>query len=269
MDPLPVLIQDGLISARLWMPVVKEWLDPEAPVRIRRQINLTDVREVDQVAVVDSMFASALLQDHLIVPNVALASREVSALNFVTGDRPDGVDEVVLSTVNVSMTGRAVAETVIPQYYGIRILEWTDQQHTVQGNYAVITEGDEALVQLPNDASYHEDLGRAWFLFTDAPLVSHVCLAPARIAMNKPERVVATIRLLENLLDASVEYARELRRNLSRDHDIDRELITEILAGQTTQLGEQEIAGLSTLYVQSGVIRDPATLHKSIWSISG
>lgn len=249
---IPVLIDDRLTACRYALPISAEWVS--VPGLETRQINNpAEIRESNAVALVDSLIASLLLDSHAIVTDHAVASRRASMLTMVSHTRPDDVDDVIVATHDVSVSGRGVAETTLPRFYGISASSWVNERREVDRTTVLITEGAEALIAIDDPDAYQEDLGRAWFLLTDTPYVSHVCIAPRALLTRDPGSVVAAVAGLEAARAAGDERARELRRNISRDFDIDREVLADTLADQTYQLSDPERSGLLALWRSTGV----------------
>lgn len=249
---VPVLIDDRLTACRYALPVSAEWVS--IPGLETRQINTpAEIRESNAVALVDSLIASLLLDSHAIVTDHAVASRRASMLTMVSHTRPDDVDNVVVATHDVSVSGRGIAETTLARFYGITAMSWVNERREVDSSTVLITEGAEALIALDDPEAYQEDLGRAWFLLTDTPYVSHVCIAPRALLTRDPAAVVGAVARLEAARAAGEERARELRRNVSHDFDIDRDVIADTLADQTYTLGDAERSGLLALWRSTGV----------------
>lgn len=256
MVSVPTLVESRLPACWYAYPVQAGWLEA-AGVEAVRDLSPTLVREQNAVALIDSLAATRLLDSHLIVSNHAVASRRASFLTIVTHTRPDDVDNVTVSTPDVSLSGRGLAEATLPRFYGITVANWSDERLPVNEATALLSEEAEALIPVDVADYYQEDLGRAWFLLTDTPYVSHVCVAPRAVLTREPTAVLEAVNRLTTSRQAAEEQARELRRNLSRDLGIERDLFTETLADQTYNLGDAERAGLLGLWQHVGV-RPPA-----------
>ena len=243
MTPIPILIENRLTCCWYAYPVQTGWVKDENII-LERNLGPARVREANAVALIDSLAATRLLDSHVIVSDHAVASRRASFLTIVTHTRPDDVDNVTVSTPDVSLSGRGLAETTLPRFYGITATEWTPSRLPVNETTALLTEEAEALIPVDEPDQYQEDLGRAWFLLTDTPYVSHVCVAPRSELTRNPEAVVQAVSRLTTARESAEANARELRRNLSRDLDIERDLFTETLADQTYRLDDAERAGL-------------------------
>lgn len=243
MTDIPTLIDDRLTDCWYAYPVQAGW-EGTAGIQLVRDLGPSAVREANAVALIDSLAASRLLDSHVIVNSHAVASRRSSFLTIVTHTRPDEVDNVTVATPGVSLSGRGLAETTLPRFYGITVSAWSDERQPVTETSAMLTEEAEALIPVDEEDHYQEDLGRAWFLLTDTPYVSHVCVAPRSGLTQDPAGVVAAVKRLEDARTAAEANARELRRNLSSDLGIERDLFTDTLADQTYRLDDAERSGL-------------------------
>lgn len=252
METIPILIDDRLPACRYALPVTAGWVT-EPGLEVQRITSPAGIREQNAVALVDSLIASLLLESHAIITDHAVASRRASMLTMVSNTRPDDVDNVIVSTPDVSVAGRGVAESTLPRFYGISATGWVNERRGVDRSTVLITEGAEALIPVDDADAYQEDLGRAWFLMTDTPYVSHVCVAPRSLLTRNPASIVEAVSRLEAARSAGEERARELRRNISRDFDIDRDVIADTLADQTYRLDDPERAGLLALWRATGV----------------
>lgn len=267
MPNIPILIDARLTACWYSYPFQTGWIDaPE--VKVIRDPHPATIRERNAIALVDSLAATRLLESHVIVADHAVASRRASFLTVVTHTRPDEVDNVTVSTRNVSLVGRGLAEATLPRFYGIVATSWTDERLDVNAQTIVVTEEAEALIPVDDNEHYQEDLGRAWFLLTDTPYVSHVCVAPRSILTSDPSSVIAAVESLEQARQASNDHARELRRNLASDLGIERDLFTETLADQTYRLDDPERSGLLGLWKHLG-IQLPGNMSDRIVTLGG
>jgi predicted solute-binding protein len=264
MPDLALSIDDRLMTAAYWMPLREGWSVSPMPVQVERHGSPRQYREAPVVLLADSILASQLLDSHFIIRDHAIVTRRESMLTMVTNDRPDNVESATLSTHDLSLSAKALAELVIPTFYGITIQSWTEDPLDVDESTIRITEGPEALLPTADEAHYHEDLGRAWFLMTATPYVSHVTLAPRSALQEDPAAVRRATDVLTNLLGASNNHRRELRRNLSKDHGIDREVIADALTDQTYTLDDEAANGLRELYTRAGLLSNPAQLDGSL-----
>jgi predicted solute-binding protein len=155
----------------------------------------------------------------------------------------------------------------LPRFYGITLTGWTDQPRTPDDNTVLLEEGATALADVEDDGLFHEDLGRAWYLLTQTPYVSHICVVPRRLVSSDRVAVEQAVARLDVARSLATERARELRRDLTRAYGVDRELLTEVLAEQTNELGSAELGGLKSLYSFSGRTSAANRLESAIFSL--
>jgi hypothetical protein len=249
------------------MPVEKGWVDPGVKVEVTESPNAAALRAHDGIAIVDSLLASTALDTSVIVREHGVMMDQISLLTMVTHDRPDEIGRAIVATPGVSLCGRAVAEIVIPSFYGIEIGGWSDEPAEVGPESILITEDAAALLPTDDETHYHEDLGRAWFLLTDTPFVSHVCLAPRNVYESDPDSLRDASHALDRITACADEQRRMLRRNISRDHGIDRELVVDVFDALKLRLSDAGIDGLKTLYHRAGVLARTGPIDHRIVSL--
>lgn len=250
---MTILIERRLGTAPYWMPVDRGWVEPSMEVEIVDSPTPAALRAHNGIMLVDTLLASILLDSSLILTDHAVAADTISLLTMVTSERPDGIEEASIATPGVSLTGRAVAEIVIPEFYGITVKEWLDTPADVGPEIVLVTEDEQALLPTANASDFHEDLGRAWFLLTETPFVSQICLVPEVLYENDPATVRHALADLAAMRKAAEDQRRLLRRNVSRDHDIDRDLVVDVFDGLHFDLDESGVEGVSALFRQTGV----------------
>jgi predicted solute-binding protein len=249
-----ILIERRLGTAPFWMPVEKGWVDPGVQVEIIESPSAATLRAHSRLAIVDSLLASTALDSSVIAREHCVMMDQISLLTMVTADRPDEIERATVSTPGISLTGRALAEIVIPSFYGIEIAGWSNEAAGAGPNSILITEDAAALLPTDDEAHYHEDLGRAWFLLTNTPFVSHVCIAPEAVYAGDPEALREVSQALDRIVASAEEQRRMLRRNISGDHGIDRDLVVDVFDALKLRLSDAGIEGLKTLYHRSGVL---------------
>ena len=248
-----ILIERRIATAPFWMPFEQQWADIDVDVVVRSVLTPAELRSHGGVAIVDSLLATTILESSRILSSHAVVADRISALTMVTSERPDGIDGAIAGVEGVSLTGRAIAEIVIPEFYGIQIDTWTTEPVSVDSGTILVTEDEKALLPTAVESDFHEDLGRAWFLMTDTPFVSHVCTVPESLAATDPGIIHSSARALTVLREAAGNERRRLRRNISGDHGIDRDLVVDLFDGLRFQLDASSQRGLAALYSRVGV----------------
>lgn len=251
---MSILIERRLGTAPYWMPVERGWCEPDHEIVIVEDLTPADLRGHAGVMLVDTLLASTVLESSLILTDHAVTADTISLLTMVTSERPDGIERASVAAPGVSLTGRAVAEIVIPEFYGISISDWLDETAAVGSETIRVTEDVQALLPTERESDFHEDLGRAWFLMTETPFVSHVCLVREERYESDPPSIRQAMQDMRGMLRAADDQRRLLRRNISRDHDIDRDLVVDVFDGLHYALSDSGVDGLRTLYGQTGVL---------------
>ncbi len=250
---------------------------PELVVAVTRFEGMAGFRDVDNTARILQLLGTSWAEEtarrltdgpadqalHAVVADLAVVARRATMLTLATHTRPDDVDDVAVSLAGVSPAGRAAALATLRAFYGIGAREWSDETFAVDAAHAVVSEGPAALIPIEDDEIYQEDLGRAWFLMTDTPFVSHVCVARRSLLTRDPVAVAEAVGRLAAALAAGNERGRELRRDLSKRHGIDRDLLVEVLADQEWELTAEGIAGLALLARRAG-LTSGANLERAV-----
>jgi predicted solute-binding protein len=261
-----IMLDDRLETVIFGYPFSAGWVNGE-DVSLVPYLPPSQV-DTAKVALVDSIAALTMLRTHVIVRDIAIVCRHASMLTLVTHTRPDEVEAVTVSIPGISPAGRTVATAVLETFYGINVTEWSEEDHAVDAAHATLTEGAGALIATENEVHYQEDLGRAWFLMTDRPFVTHVAIASRAALGSGPGDVAAAVARLVESRRLATERGRELRRDLSKGLGIDRETLTDTLADQTHVLDDDAVDGLAVLAARGGLRMSRRELLDALVSIS-
>lgn len=249
--PPAIAIDDRLPTALYAYPVTAGWVEQDG-IRLERGLR-PDVARQATVALLDSVFALTMLDTHVILRDAAIVWRTASMLTLTTDARPDDVEAVTIAIPGISAAGRAIATAVVTPFYGITVTGWAEEPREVDATTAIISEDAAALIADDDEEHYQEDLGRAWFLLTTLPFVSHVCVAPRSLLASDPAAIADAVTRLDAARTTGLERARELRRDLSKGFNIDRETLTETLADQSHTLNTEAVDGLIELSKRTGL----------------
>ncbi|HQZ90613.1 MAG TPA: hypothetical protein PLR44_11230 [Thermomicrobiales bacterium] len=253
---LRIAIDNRLETARLTYPFEAGWVE-QGGVSLVAGLTSTRAAEVD-IALLDSVSALSMLANFAVLSDLALVARRATMLTLATHTRPDDVDDVAVSLAGVSPAGRAVALATLQPFYGIRAREWSEETFPVDTEHAVVSEGPAALILAGDEETHQEDLGRAWYLLTDTPFVSHICVVRRGLLSRDPVAVAEAAGHLVASLEAGNERGRELRRDMAKRYDIDRDLLVEVMADQEWELTAEGVSGLALLARRSGLTSGPA-----------
>lgn len=246
-----ITIDDRLATAMYSYPVTAGWVEASG-ITLTRGLRPAAARQA-AIALLDSVYALTMLDTHVVLRDAAIVWRTASMLTMTTSARPDEVEQATIAIPGISAAGRAVATSVVTPFYGITVTSWAEEVRDVDTETAVISEDAEALIADDNEDRYQEDLGRAWFLLANLPFVSHVCVAPRALLASDPAAIAGAITRLNGARATGQERGRELRRDLSKVLNIDRETLTETLADQTFTLDDEALDGLVELARRTGL----------------
>jgi predicted solute-binding protein len=251
-----IAIDDRLTTAMFAYPVTAGWVDTSG-ITLTRGLQPNGARQAT-IALLDSVYALTMLDTHVIVRAAGVVWRTASMLTMTTQTRPDEVEQATIAIPGISAAGRAVAPAGITAVYGITVSGWAEDERAVDETTAVVSEDVAALIADENVEHYQEELGRAWYLLANLPFVSHLCVAPRALLASDPAAVAGAVERLNAARATGQERGRELRRDLSKGLNIDRETLTETLADQTYALDDEALDGLVELAKRTslGVSRD-------------
>ncbi len=251
MTTTTIAIDDRLTTAMYSYPITAGWVETSG-ITLARGLRPDDARHAT-VALIDSVYALTMLDTHVILRDAGIVWRTASMLTMTTHTRPDEVEQATIVIPGISAAGRAVATAVITAFYGITVTDWSEEARDVDETTAVISEDAAALIADEDEDRYQEDLGRAWFLLANLPFVSHVCVAPRALLASDPASISRAVERLNGAKTIGQDRGRELRRDLSKGFNIDRDTLTETLADQTFTLDDEALDGLVELARRTGL----------------
>ncbi len=259
-----LLIDDRLETAFLHHPLREGWVDAPG-VQVQR-VTAADAAQAP-LALVDSIVAAELASTHVVLRDIAVVWSTASLITLMTHTRPDEVEQVQVAFGDVAPAGRAAAIASVQPFYGIEVSEWVNAADgPVDATHARVEGGPAALIAVDetDQETYQEDLGRTWFLLTDLPFVSHVCICPAARLTSDPRAVAEDLAQLRALLDAGLERGREVRRDLAKQHGIDRDTLTESFSEVEWVVENDSLRGLRELYRRS-MLATAANRMRAVW----
>lgn len=177
-----------------------------------------------------------LQDDYAILPELAAGGQHDAATILVGDRRLDEVDNPLVDLGASSRTTELLTRATLLKFYGITAATWlhdgdefpapSDTQQTIE-----IRDGGEALhlLDTPGDRVI-SDLGRAWFILTGLPPVSHLLLAPNNSLETLWLKEV--LAALPAALEVVHERRRELRRTLAERYGVSRDLLNTYYSDQ-------------------------------------
>ena len=226
----PTLLLDDTPSiAPLALAHELGWISLPYPVETIASLTATTARAHPDALVFAPITAYPELQtSHTVLPILAGGSNYNAAIVLVA-DRPlPEIDDCLVDLGDSSRTAEALARGTLRKFYGINPLTWLRDERPDGDSLPVVEvrEGGEALHLLdePGDRVV-VDLGKAWFILTGLPPVTHLLLVPDAVLRATPD--------LPQTLDAALTAATatlrerqdELRQELSKRYGVSLDLL--------------------------------------------
>lgn len=277
---LELLLDDAPGPAPLALAVERGWATLPAPVRTAPGLTAAAAREHTDALVLLPVAEYALVQEtHVILPALAAGGHHGAATVLAADRRLDEIDAPIVDLDAISRTSECLARATLGKFYGITGATWTredgasdarepapsgaqeaasDQPPGTPDNPAEeappaerptveIREGGEALhlLDAPGDAVV-ADLGRAWFILTGLPYLSHLLVAPRPLLERDPDGLRELVAALPAALGVAHERRRELRRQLADRYGVSRDLLNDFYNDQfLTLTGDAQKAALA------------------------
>lgn len=181
---------------------------------------------------------AALQESYTILPELAVGGQHSLPAILVADRRLDEVDDPIVDLAEVSRATECLARATMLKFYGITAAAWRRDEPgpTVAGAAPPLTveirDGGEALhlLEAPGERVI-SDLGKAWFILSGLPPVSHLLLAPDA-ALGEEAALRATLDALTAALAVVHERRRELRRTLAERYGVAREFLNDFYSDQ-------------------------------------
>ena len=275
---LQLLLDDTPAIAPLTLALERGWATLPATVRTLPRVDATVARAQPAALVLVPIAEYAVLQDdYVIVPELACGGHHNAGSVLIGDRRLDTIDDPLVDLADVSRGTELLARATLLKFYGMAAAAWLrdgdtppphtgagiDRRHTIE-----IREGGEALhlLDAPGEAEV-SDLGRAWFILTGLPPVTHLLLAPQG-ALRTPA-LAALVAALPAALAAAHERRRELRRDLAERYGVSRDLLGDFYADQFLTLTGDAQKSLLALFPAGAWGMDLPTvaqLHLAPWA---
>ena len=269
---LELLLDDAPGLAPLALAVELGWVSLPLPLRTVPQLTADEARErADALVVLPAVEYALLQQSHLIVPALAAGGQHGSATVLVADQRLDEIEAPTVDLEGASRGAECLARATLGPFYCISRAIWTregdgrehppggrsDGHHdesTTAGDgpaaetqiddeaprarpTVLVREGGEALHLLDEPGmTTVADLGRAWFILTALPPVSHLFLAPRDLSPADEAGLRELTAALPGALATLHERRRELRRELSERYGVSRERLNDVYHDQFSSL---------------------------------
>ncbi len=229
-----LLLDDHPALAPLALAIEQGWGTLPISVRVVANLNAHTVQEYPAALACLPLAEYADLQTtHTIVPDLAAGDQHDAGTLLVADRRLDEVDQVIVDLGATSRTSELLTRATLLKFYGITAVAWTRDEPLPEETQQVIAirDGGEALYLRDTAANrILSDLGRAWFILSGLPPVSHLLLAPNN-ALTAPW-LTETRAAIPDLLAVVASRRRELRRTLAERYGVSRELLHQYYSGQ-------------------------------------
>jgi predicted solute-binding protein len=260
-----LLIDDTFATSTYTTPITLGWVTPPDGVAIELTHGLaaTQIGEAD-VALTPASVILPLHQTHQIMPSIAVIANGVGAVAMRTPVRPDEIEKTPVRLLD-SDGAELLARATLRPFYGIEPTSWLREENAPDTARAevVIVSGAEALRE--PEAGYSEDLGRAWFILTSLPVVSHVLLLPQ--GMTTPERQFI-FTFLDGAKTEGLARRREWRTALAEREGIARNRAGAFWGAQRLKLDVSDRQALREL-LRLGSPKEYAPLATGVPFIDG
>lgn len=177
-----------------------------------------------------------LHETHNVAPGLAIVFDRTAPFALRSPVRPDGIERTPIQLIDVSSSGELLARATLDPFFGI----------TPAGFYREPVDDAEAVVlgaplalQAP-EAGFSEDLGKAWYILTEAPFVSHIVVVPKESAGESD-------LAFEALKSQSETSRRAIRGRIAESTGIDKETLLALYQQTRFALDETDRRALLLL----------------------
>ncbi len=231
-----LLLDDAPAAAPLALALELGWATLPIPVRTVSGLTARIARAHPGALVLVPLVEYAVLQDaYTILPELAAGGHHGAAAVLVADRRLDEVDQPRVDLADISRATECLARATLLKFYGITAAAWSRDEPppppahdaTAPDRLTVeIREGGEALHLLDEPGDHVvSDLGKAWFILSGFPPVSHLLLAPDALIGATDETWRGVLDALTAALAVVHERRRELRRTLAERYGVSREFL--------------------------------------------
>lgn len=240
---MTLFIDKTLITTPIWAPIQEGWIQTDLDVDIREGLTGDDIGPGD-VALIPGPETPGLARTHFIDPSIAIVTEAISPIAMRTPVRPDGVEETPIRMLDTGPTAEVLLRALLRPYFGITASTFVTESDDPAGAEAQVVVVDGPLGLMEPEAGFQEDLAKAWFVLTGAPVVHAVTVvgveAEARGA--GPE-----LDLLRAAAAMGYERRRDVRRMIAGDEELDRDRLVAMTNGMRFELTAEDRQSLRNL----------------------
>lgn len=240
-----LLIDDTFATGTYTVPIASAWVLPPASLTVEIANRLSpDSAPIDSAVLAPSSEILRLHQTHAVVNDFAVIADGNGAIAMRTPVRPDEVEATPVRLLETSGAAELLARATLKPYYGIEPTGWVRDGGSIDAAHAevVIVEGGEALRE--PEGGFSEDLGRAWFILTSQPVVTHVLLVPRALPARDRTELVT---FLDAARKEGLARRRDWRPRLADREGVGRDRASAFWAAQRLSLEEADRRALLDL----------------------
>ncbi len=173
-EPMALLIDDTFATAPLADAIRAGLIQGGFDFTLHEDLSAVDIGPSDG-ALISSGEVGHLLETHRVSPRLAVVFDRTAPAALRTPVRPDEIERTPIRLVDISSSSELLARATLDPFFGITPAGFS--RAPIDDAEAVVIGGAAAM--LPAEAGFHEDLGKAWYILTEAPFVSHVFIVPS------------------------------------------------------------------------------------------
>jgi predicted solute-binding protein len=236
----PLLLDDTPSGAPLAVAHELGWVTLPTPIETVSGLSAQTARNrPDALLFVPVAEYPELQQDYTILPALAGGGNYNAGIVLVANRPLEDIDACTVDLADSSRTAEALARGTLRKFYGINPVAWLRDQRPEDPDLPVVEvrEGGEALHLLDEPGGrVVVDLGRAWFILTGLPPVTHLLLAPDGFLRSDPADLNAMEEASVAAFATLRERREELRRELSTRYGVSLDLVNRIYDDQLPAL---------------------------------
>ncbi|MGN6812738.1 MAG: MqnA/MqnD/SBP family protein [Thermomicrobiales bacterium] len=270
---LELLLDDAPGPALLALAIERGWVTLPAAVRVVPGLDAATLAATSGALGLLPFTEYAMLQEsHTILPELAAGGQHNAGIVLSADRRLDEIDNASADLAETSRAAECYARATLKKFYGITAARWVrDREQEAPGSdepaqpWLEVREGGEALHLLDEPGGRTVvDLGRAWFILTGLPPLTHVLLAPDAALADDVAAVRALTGALTSALQQLQNWQDELISTLAEHYGVSREVASAFYRDQFLTLTGDAQKSLPLLFAQGawGMRLPPVTRLK-------
>lgn len=235
-----LLLDDSPLIAPLALAHELGWITLPYAVETVAGLDAATARAHPEALVYLPLTEYAELQaSHTVLPFLAGGGNHNAAIALISEQPLGEINECLVDLGESSRLAEALARGTLRKFYGINPLAWLRDERPEGETPPVVEvrEGGEALhlLEEPGDRTVVE-LGKAWFILTGLPAITHLLLVPDATLHAKPD-LPQTLAAALDSANATIQARQgELRAELSTRYGISRATLDRLYDDQLPTL---------------------------------